>query len=221
MVRYYVVLFVFLVFSVWEAGLAAASDEGKHQALLQLPPDPISFQSGPGSDLANSYCLICHSADYIYTQPPHPRAQWSDIVTKMKSAFGCPIPDEQISSLVDYLFIQNSIQPFPEKPSVRPINRSEASGTTSDQAGDPQHGKALYKKHCVTCHGTGGKGDSPIGQALIPPAADLTQLGKISDKAVLEAIRNGRPGTAMPSWKNDLNHSDINDLLSFLRTLTP
>lgn len=220
MVRYSVFIFVFLVFDVWGVGLAAESDDGKHQTHLQLPPDPLSFQSGPGSALANSYCLICHSADYIYTQPPHSRAQWADIVTKMKSAFGCPIPDEQISPLVDYLFSQNSIQPFPSKHSIQRTNQNAASVPPSDQTGDPQNGKALYKKHCVTCHGTAGKGDGPIGQALIPPAADLTQLGKKSDKAVLEAIRNGRPGTAMTSWKNDLNHSDINDLLSFLRTLT-
>ncbi len=80
---------------------------------LSLPHDPISFQQGPGSNIASSYCLICHSAEYVYTQPPHSQERWMEIIKKMKHTFGCPIPDEQISPLAQYLFVQNTVQPFP------------------------------------------------------------------------------------------------------------
>lgn len=188
---------------------------------FKLPSDPISFQPAPGSQLANNYCLICHSAEYIYMQPPHPRELWTEIVHKMKESFGCPIPDEQISPLVDYLLSQNSIQISPPTHSVQ----SEAPEIIADQPqsfpGDPQNGKVLYERHCPTCHGAGGKGDGLIGQSLVPPAANLTLLREKSDTSILDTIRNGRPGTAMPSWKDYLNHSELNDLLSYIRTLSP
>ena len=213
-------LFVLLTITILFCGQAFAKDQGEIST-FKLPSDPMSFQAAPGSQLANSYCLICHSAEYIYMQPPHHREQWTEIVQKMKKSFGCPIPDDQISSLVEYLFSQNSIQISPAAPAVQ----SEVPEVIVDQvqssAGDARKGKILYEQHCPTCHEASGKGDGPIGQSLVPPAANLTLLREKSDAAILEAIRNGRPGTAMPSWKDYLNHSDLNDLLSFLRTLSP
>jgi mono/diheme cytochrome c family protein len=217
-VRMFCLMFLWVTGLAW--GLPARGDDQERVSILDLPPDPISFQAGPGSDIANSYCLICHSAEYVYMQPPHPREQWMEIVKKMKTTFGCPIPDEQISPLVEYLIRQNSIQPSPGGTPVQQEVQNEIAGQALNHPGDPQKGKTLYEQHCLNCHGTGGKGDGPIGQSLIPPAANLTLLGKKSDKAIFATIRNGRPGTAMPSWKNDLNQSDMNDLLVFLRTLS-
>jgi mono/diheme cytochrome c family protein len=198
-------------------GLPAPDHEKEQVSILNLPSDPISFQPGTGSDLASRYCLMCHSAEYVYTQPPHPREQWMEIVNKMKASFGCPISNEDMAPLVDYLMTQNSLQPSPSAPPAQRDDQKKTSG----QSGDPQKGKSLYDRHCVTCHGPGGKGDGPIGQVLIPPAANLTLLGKQSDTTILDTLRNGRPGTAMPSWKNDLHALELNHLLSFLRTLTP
>ncbi len=213
-------LSAWLLVTMFFCGQAAAKDPEKIQT-FNLPSDPISFQSAPGSQLANSYCLICHSAEYVYMQPPHDREQWTEIVQKMKKSFGCPLPDEQISPLVDYLFSQNSIQISPSPPSVLAKISEVIADQTQSSPGDPHKGKILYAQHCPTCHGAGGKGDGPIGQTLIPPAANLTLLREKSDAAILDTIRNGRPGTAMPSWKEYLNHSEMNDLLSFLRTLSP
>jgi hypothetical protein len=67
------------------------------------------FQPGPGQEVANTYCLMCHSADYIYTQPLHSQEKWQSLVIKMKQAFGCPIPDDQIPILAAYLIGQNSV----------------------------------------------------------------------------------------------------------------
>jgi len=154
-------------------------------------------------------------------QPPHSREQWMEIVNKMKASFGCPISNEDMAPLADYLVTQNSLQPSPSAPPAQRDDQKETPGQSPTQSGDPLKGKSLYDRHCVTCHGPGGKGDGPIGQVLIPPAANLTLLGKQSDKTILDTLRNGRPGTAMPSWKNDLNSLELNHLLSFLRTLTP
>jgi hypothetical protein len=82
-------------------------EENTHQT-FSLPPDPLFFQPGAGQEIANTYCLICHSADYVYTQPLLSQEKWQSLIVKMKHAFGCPIPDDQISFLAAYLFGQNS-----------------------------------------------------------------------------------------------------------------
>ncbi|GJL70654.1 MAG: hypothetical protein NPIRA06_32890 [Nitrospirales bacterium] len=214
-----------VVVLLWISGLAwglPANGENRGQvSILKLPPDPISFQPGSGSELASRYCLMCHSAEYVYMQPPHPREDWMEIVNKMKTSFGCPISNEDMAPLVDYLVTQNSLQPFPTAPPVQRDDQKDTPDQSSIQSGDSQKGKSLYERHCVTCHGPGGKGDGPIGPVLVPPAANLTLLGKQSDKTILDTLRKGRPGTAMPAWEHDLNPQELNHLLSFLRTLTP
>lgn len=220
MIRVHLIIFISLCVTGLFGELPARGDDPEHVSILNLPPDPISFRPGAGSEIANSYCIICHSAEYVYMQPPHPPEQWMEIVKKMKTTFGCPIPDEQISPLVDYLISQNSVQLSTPSHPVHKEVPDEMSGQGSNHTGDPQKGKMLYAQHCLNCHGAGGKGDGPIGQSLIPPAANLTLLDKKSDKAILDTIRNGRTGTAMPSWKAYLNQSATRDLLAFLRTLS-
>ena len=89
--------------------IAWAGEETRSLQTFTLPPDPMFFQPGPGQEVANAYCLICHSADYIYTQPPHSQEKWQSLVLKMKNVFGCLIPDDQILLLSAYLFGQNSV----------------------------------------------------------------------------------------------------------------
>lgn len=71
---------------------------------IALPDETARFKDGPGLDIVQTYCYACHSADYIITQPPHmPRAFWQAEVEKMKNAFGAPIPDDQVPTIVEYL----------------------------------------------------------------------------------------------------------------------
>ncbi len=181
---------------------------------ITFPTDPFSFQPGPGQEIANTYCFICHSADYIYTQPPHSQTTWTEIIKKMKLAFGCPIPDESIALLAEYLTHQNEISPLTSSP----LDIQKASSPSRNEQGSLDKGKSVYTTHCLNCHGRMGKGDGPIGKMLIPPAANLTVIGKKSDKELLKTIQNGRPGTAMPSWKGDLSAQDILDVLSYVRS---
>ena len=181
---------------------------------LSVPLDPITFQQGPGSTLASRYCLICHSAEYIYTQPPHSQERWTEIIQKMKHSFGCPLPEEEVLPLSQYLVNQNSVQPTPVRKNVAtPEHRA------TDMGANAEKGKVVYDTYCFNCHGRTGKGDGPIGQSLVPPAADLTTTSGKSDNTLLTTIRNGRPGTAMPSWKNDLTSKDINNVLAYIRSL--
>ncbi|RMH02758.1 MAG: hypothetical protein D6704_13650 [Nitrospirae bacterium] len=177
---------------------------------VTLPSDLMTFQPGPGREIAAGFCLICHSADYIYMQPPHSPQQWEEIVHKMQRAFGCPIPNDQIPTLVEYLVSQNAIQPASSLPRVA---ESSFAGT-----GTVEQGRQVYEAHCQSCHGSTGKGDGPVGRMLIPPAADLTATTK-ADRELLHIIQNGKPGTAMPAWKGTLSPGELTAVLAYIRDL--
>jgi cytochrome c5 len=88
------------------AGALAAGKPAppKGTATISLPGDAgMAFKPGPGANLANAQCLTCHSSAYVSTQPALTRAQWTGEVTKMKTVYGAPIPDDQVAPLVDYL----------------------------------------------------------------------------------------------------------------------
>jgi len=90
-----------------------------------------------------------------------------------------------------------------------------------EASGDPAKGKAIYEKNCMVCHGPQGKGDGPAGKALQPPAADLTSAAskKKSEAELMQVVENGRTGTAMSPYKNQLSQTELNDLLAYVLTL--
>jgi mono/diheme cytochrome c family protein len=90
-------------------------------------------------------------------------------------------------------------------------------------AGDPTKGKVVFEKQCISCHGPDGKGSGPFGQTLIPPAADYTSdtTKNKSDAELLHAIQEGRPGTAMRSFRKlGLSKQEMRDVLAYVRLLS-
>jgi mono/diheme cytochrome c family protein len=70
---------------------------------VELPTSDESFPPGAGADIASSQCLICHSAGMVLTQPPLRKDEWRAEITKMRTAYGAPIPEEQVDGLLEYL----------------------------------------------------------------------------------------------------------------------
>ncbi len=70
---------------------------------LELPKDEPALKAGAGVELVRSACSSCHSMDYVITQPPLNRAQWTANVEKMKARFGAPLSTNEIPALVAYL----------------------------------------------------------------------------------------------------------------------
>ncbi|MBD9361915.1 cytochrome c [Methylomonas sp. EbB] len=68
----------------------------------------------------------------------------------------------------------------------------------------------MLKHDCGSCHGLPPKGG--LGPSLMPDA-----LADKSDALLIDAIQNGRAGTAMPPWKNFLNIDETNWLIQRLR----
>jgi len=74
-----------------------AADEWK------LPAAQPSVKAGPGAGLVIANCAQCHSLDYITTQPPLTRAQWTAGIEKMRGRFGATTPTNLVPNLADYL----------------------------------------------------------------------------------------------------------------------
>jgi mono/diheme cytochrome c family protein len=83
---------------------------------LTLPPETVRLNPAPGAELATAQCLLCHSADYISTQPRLTRAAWKASVEKMRQKYGAPIPADKIEPLVDYLVKNYGQDTAPAKP---------------------------------------------------------------------------------------------------------
>jgi len=79
------------------AAMLAAADAWK------LPSDQPKFRPGAGAELATANCLLCHSADYVSTQPPLERAAWLATVNKMREKYGAPLLTNQVERIADYL----------------------------------------------------------------------------------------------------------------------
>ena len=73
------------------------------EVIITLPPETGTYKAAPGVELVQANCLICHSTEYVSTQPPMPRKYWEATVKKMKEKFGAPTPDAQVAALVNYL----------------------------------------------------------------------------------------------------------------------
>lgn len=88
----------------------AALDAAAREPAAKVPPsfawpsETSRFIDGPGVEKAQGYCLACHSADYVSTQPHGmPKAFWEGEVAKMRNAYGAPIPDDDAKAIVNYL----------------------------------------------------------------------------------------------------------------------
>lgn len=91
-------------------------------------------------------------------------------------------------------------------------------GTIVAKAPDAEAGKKVFETYCVTCHGTGGKGDGPAGKALNPPPRDFTDfnvMSGLSDDQLKGIIKNGKGG--MPPWSATLKDEDIANVLFYVR----
>ena len=75
-------------------------------ANYQLPPETATLAPGPDMETVQANCTVCHSADYITTQPrsfANPTAVWTAEVTKMRKTYGATVDDDEAKVIINYL----------------------------------------------------------------------------------------------------------------------
>jgi cytochrome c oxidase cbb3-type subunit 2 len=91
------------------------------------------------------------------------------------------------------------------------------------------HGRFVYLRHCIPCHGPRGDGAGDMARGLKPPPRDFrtavfkyrsTASGQLpTDGDLARTIRTGLSGTAMPSFAM-LQTSEIEAVVQYLKSFS-
>ncbi len=127
-----------------------------------------------------------------------------DTILEGRPGTGMPswtdLPAEQVGDLLAYLRTWGD---------AGTDLQSVLSYVAAGQA-DAHMGARLFRARCADCHGERGQGG--VGPSLDNDAF----LARVGDDYLAHAIQAGRPGTAMPAWR-DLAAEDVGDLIAHLR----
>lgn len=104
---------------------------------------------------------------------------------------------------------------------------SEYAGKTDPFTGNADAeaaGMAIYEAKCESCHGASGMGDGPAGQALNPPASDLTKvIGAAGDDYLFYRVAEGGAmdpyNSSMPPHKSVLSEDEMWQVVTYIKTL--
>lgn len=102
-----------------------------------------------------------------------------------------------------------------------PAEANQLQNPMKENLSATSRGAKLYKKVCLICHGTTGKGDGSQAAEINTKPADFNHETIISrtDGALFWWISNG--GNDMQPFKEVLPPNDIWSLVNYVRTLQP
>jgi mono/diheme cytochrome c family protein len=85
-----------------------------------------------------------------------------------------------------------------------------------------ERGQDLYLANCASCHGTGGAGDGPAAEGMLPSPGDLaSSVPAQTDGGLAYLVAVGIAGTDMPPFADVLSPVDRWDLVNYLRASWP
>src|SRR3972149_6779389 len=107
-----------------------------------------------------------------------------------------------------------------KKPWVVPEKSKTAKNPVKSDDATLASGKALYSKHCKSCHGVKGMGDGPKSKELDTPSGDLSvDLKDQTDGDIFYKTKEGRDD--MPSFKKKIpDDNDIWTIVNYVRSLS-
>jgi mono/diheme cytochrome c family protein len=89
-----------------------------------------------------------------------------------------------------------------------------------DRPEQKQRGLALFRQHCVQCHGAPGVAPEPFALGMTPAPANLVYTAREWSPAELFwVVKEGIKMTGMPAWKHRLSDDDIWAIVSLMREL--
>ncbi len=85
-------------------------------------------------------------------------------------------------------------------------------------AEDRQRGSSIFAVNCAPCHGASGDGKGAVAMNLVPEPANF-KLKQPNPEYIRRVLAEGIPGTAMPSWKEQIPEADRRVLAIHVRSL--
>ena len=124
-------------------------------------------------------------------RPGTPMAAWG-------REYGGPLDEKALTELVGFLIGKRS---------------GPASPLAPDRiTGSLERARPLFAERCASCHGSEGQGDTAI--SLRNPVF----LELVPDEYLRLSILQGRPGTPMAAFEGDLSATQVDDLVSLIRS---
>ena len=83
-----------------------------------------------------------------------------------------------------------------------------------------ERGLALFRDHCVQCHGGPGVAPEPFALGMTPAGANLAHTARTWTPAeIYWTVRNGFKMTGMPAWRFRMTEEELWDVVAFVVTL--
>lgn len=77
-------------------------------------------------------------------------------------------------------------------------------------------GRQVYNFRCYFCHGYSGDGKTVAAQMLEPKPRDFTKAQTLTQAAIIQRLRDGKPGTAMKSFAGTLSDREMEAVAAFV-----
>ena len=105
------------------------------------------------------------------------------------------------------------------KPWAAPEAAAKVKNPNKEDAEFIAAGKALYSKHCKSCHGSSGKGDGPKASGLEISCGDFTspEFKAETEGAIYYKTTEGRD--PMPTFKKKITDEERWQIVSYIETL--
>ena len=84
-----------------------------------------------------------------------------------------------------------------------------------------ERGRVLFLEHCPLCHGVAGDGRGQRREGFARPPQDFTSSEwrhRTTPRQVFFALREGKRGTAMPSWRA-IDDASLWDLTAYVLSI--
>lgn len=182
-------------------------------------PSPSPAPPETGAALYARYCGVCHGASMeghaadnapslanptfrstatdAFLRAAIDRGRAGTAMAGYGQAFGGPLGPAEVTALITHIRGGIRAPRLPRKP---------ANGNASN-------GGALYATHCQSCHGTSEQRASAVH------LANAMFLATAGDAYLRAAIVLGRPGTPMKAWNDTLSAAEIEDVVTYVRSL--
>lgn len=102
-----------------------------------------------------------------------------------------------------------------------PLEAGKMKNPLADTDEVANQGRDVFLGSCAQCHGAAGRGDTPLGRSMSPPAMDLSSehVQHWNDAELFWIVQNGVRLTGMPSWRASISNDDTWKLARYIHRL--
>ena len=93
-----------------------------------------------------------------------------------------------------------------------------ATPPRTDTSTQVEAGRKIYNFRCYFCHGYSGNAQTVVASFLTPSPVDFTgtKAATFTPEHIVSVLRNGKPGTAMKSFRNVLADKEMKQVAAFV-----